>query len=67
MNRKILHLLLSVMLLAIATTAVGQTEADDVKNGNTKFKNGDLDGAIADYPKAIELNPSYVLPYRHRG
>jgi len=28
---------------------------------------GDLDGAIADYTKAIELNPDYELAYLNRG
>jgi tetratricopeptide (TPR) repeat protein len=29
--------------------------------------NSDLDGAIADYDKAIALNPNYAHPYAARG
>jgi tetratricopeptide (TPR) repeat protein len=30
-------------------------------------KKGDLDGAISDYSKAIEINPRYVAAYNNRG
>jgi lipoprotein NlpI len=32
-----------------------------------KRDKGDLDGAISDYTRAIELDPNYVLAYRNRG
>ncbi|HGY5545329.1 MAG TPA: tetratricopeptide repeat protein, partial [Prochlorococcus sp.] len=32
-----------------------------------KGKSGDLQGAIADYSKAIEINPQYANAYKNRG
>ncbi|MEP6616487.1 MAG: tetratricopeptide repeat protein [Ginsengibacter sp.] len=36
-------------------------------NGNTKKKSNDFKGAIADYSKAIEINPKYSQAYNNRG
>jgi lipoprotein NlpI len=35
--------------------------------GNVKRGKGDLDGALADYTRAIELFPQYSSAYRNRG
>jgi tetratricopeptide (TPR) repeat protein len=35
--------------------------------GFVKFREGDVDGAIAEYAHAIALNPNYGLAYRNRG
>ncbi len=37
------------------------------ESGKDKDERGDLDGAIADYDKAIALNPNYVQAYSDRG
>jgi tetratricopeptide (TPR) repeat protein len=35
--------------------------------GNQKYSSGDIDGAMASYTKAIELNPSYYKAYNNLG
>ena len=40
---------------------------DYFKSGLEKYENGDLLGAIADYTKAIEINPNIDLAYFNRG
>jgi tetratricopeptide (TPR) repeat protein len=35
--------------------------------GNMKYQQGDINGAIASYKKAIELNPSYFKAYNNLG
>ena len=37
------------------------------RSGITKRASGDLDGAIADYTKAIEISPQYAAAYVNRG
>ena len=60
---------------ALATAAVvlstqaahAQSATDYIIAGIEKFKRGDVKGAIADYTKAIEINPQYALAYYNRG
>jgi len=50
--------------------AVGADPTDPVawnNLGNARFLNGDLQGAISAYDKAIELAPNYVHPYNNKG
>ena len=35
--------------------------------GNIRDRNGDYNGALKDFDKAIELNPGYTLAYNNRG
>lgn len=44
-----------------------QTAATWVLEGIAKAEQGDLDGAIADFGSAIELDPGYALAYLNRG
>jgi Tfp pilus assembly protein PilF len=48
-------------------SAVPRSAADFYYRGNTYFNNGDPGRAIADYNKAIELNPKFAGSYYNRG
>jgi len=55
-----------VAILSLA--AFGPQSADDYyKSGDQKFDKGDMDGAIADYTKAIALNPKHASAYFNRA
>jgi tetratricopeptide (TPR) repeat protein len=47
--------------------ASDESDADLVNRGIEKAKNGDLDGAVADFNRAIELNPKDAAPYYNRA
>jgi tetratricopeptide (TPR) repeat protein len=65
--RRVSLLLLFVLLFA-ASTISGQTTAEDYyKRGQEKFSQQKYNEAIADYSKAIELDPAYVYAYVFRG
>ncbi len=49
------------------TTAYCQTSDDYFNNGLSKQNLEDHRGAIADYTKAIELDPNHVDAYYNRG
>ncbi len=50
-----------------APPASDTSDGDLVNRGIEKAKNGDLDGAIADFNRAIELNPKDDAPYYNRA
>lgn len=50
-----------------ASQAFGESDEDLVNRGIEKGKKGDLDGAIADFNRAIELNPKNDAPYYNRA
>jgi tetratricopeptide (TPR) repeat protein len=50
-----------------ASPAADESDGDLVNRGIEKAKNGDLDGAIADFNRAIELNPKDDAPYYNRA
>jgi tetratricopeptide (TPR) repeat protein len=50
-----------------ASSTPEQSDEDLVNRGIEKAKNGDLDGAIADFDRAIELNPKDDAPYYNRA
>jgi tetratricopeptide (TPR) repeat protein len=52
----------------LTDVAVGQLSPEEfVKRGNVKYAKHDLDGAIEDYSKAIELDPKLAEAYDSRG
>jgi tetratricopeptide (TPR) repeat protein len=57
----------------ISSTASGNSDNKDkdavlaFNEGNDKYEKGDIDGAIASYNKATELNPSYYKAYNNLG
>jgi lipoprotein NlpI len=55
-------------LIKYANATESKLDADAYyKRGYAKQTQGDFGGAIADYSRAIELNPDYVLAYTARG
>ena len=50
-----------------APGASGKPDGDLVNRGIEKAKNGDLDGAIADFNRAAELDPKNDAPYYNRA
>ena len=50
-----------------ASAASNDSDGDLVNRGIEKAKNGDLDGAIADFNRAAELNPKNDAPYYNRA
>jgi tetratricopeptide (TPR) repeat protein len=67
MNYANRFLLLAAIVLTTATTAFCDKAEDIVNRGLAKQRKGDLDGAIADYTKAIELKPDLAVAYVNRG
>jgi tetratricopeptide (TPR) repeat protein len=58
----------ALFALALPIAAFGQTTAEDFSSrGRVKEVKGDLDGAIADYSRSIELNPQNANAYNSRG
>jgi lipoprotein NlpI len=60
-----------VLLLAASlvspTYGIAETAADYNKRGIAEAHQDDFDGAIADYSRALELDPKFVAAYRARG
>ena len=58
--------------VADTSNVIHENKADEeakvcFNNGNRKYKNGDAEGAIKDYDKAIALKPDYYKAYNNRG
>ncbi len=63
-----------ILVLMAALLAAGQSWSAEagtaqycLDQGKERFKAGDLDKAIADYTKALELNPKFASAYNNRG
>jgi tetratricopeptide (TPR) repeat protein len=64
------NLILLCALFIVVWPAQGQTPttaADYVNRGDARQAKSDLDGAIADFSKAIEIEPRYAYAYINRG
>ena len=59
--------ILFTLALLICFNSFGQTAAEYHLDGMKKVLNEDFYGAIADYTKAIEIDPNYDLAYAFRG
>jgi tetratricopeptide (TPR) repeat protein len=58
----------TLLIYALSGMSIAQTSAIDYyTSGNAKDKKGDIDGAIADYTRALKLDPKNPLIYRNRG
>jgi tetratricopeptide (TPR) repeat protein len=55
------------LIFLAANVAIGETATDFVTSGLSNYKKGDIDGAIRDYDKAIELDPNNATAYYYRG
>src|SRR5258708_904254 len=68
--KRVTLLLLLGLLLVVVWPVQGQTPStatDYVNRGIEKVKKGDPDGAIADFTRAIEIDPRYTSAYLNRG
>lgn len=67
--RRISFLLLSILTLysTVAQAQTTRTAKEHVKRGIARFSQGDLDGAISNYDKALEVNPRFAEAFFHRG
>jgi lipoprotein NlpI len=58
----------TLSLSVVLSAGIAQTSAVDYFNrGVAEKANGDFEGAIADYNRAIELDPKYSAAYSNRG
>lgn len=60
------NLTILILFFIFWTGGIAQNADEYFSRGNDKFELGDYSGAIADFNKAIELNPNYVA-YFGRG
>ena len=58
---------MSIFNLAISTGCHRGSAEDFFKAGDAKRAKGDMEGAIADYCRAIELDPRAAAAYCNRG
>jgi tetratricopeptide (TPR) repeat protein len=67
MSRPLSLILLTSLLLGMETTAASDQKADFISTGLKKQDKGDVNGAIADFTKAIQSAPNGYLGYLFRG
>jgi tetratricopeptide (TPR) repeat protein len=78
-KRSVTAVLISIVSIVVFPPSNGCTQSSTIKvdgekfdeehfcRGNEYFDKGDYDRAIADYTKAIEINPNYAKAYNDRG
>jgi len=59
--------LVSILVLFISGVMFGQTADAAFKKGQTKYDAKDYKGAIADFTKAVTLNPKNATAFYYRG
>ena len=59
--------LLLAASLFFPTYGIAETAAEYHDRGIAKVRGGDLDGAIADFNRALELDPKFAMAYADRG
>ena len=59
--------ILFTLALLISFVSFGQTAEEYFDSGYDKAEAKDYNGAIADFTKAIEINPNYAIAYYNRG
>src|SRR6266545_3627431 len=64
---KLLAFVLSLMLTAVAAAQTSAFASYYNNRGLAREAKGDLDGAIADFNRAIELDPKLAISYHNRG
>ena len=64
---KLIKVSLLLSLLALGPASAQTTAAEYNSQGITKSNNGDRQDGIADYTKAIALDPGFVSAYTNRG
>ena len=69
MFKKLIAVAFGAIFAVSLAVSPGVNAADNpfIKSGKAKFDEGDYRGAIADYSRAIELNPDYANAYYNRG
>src|SRR5690349_15739335 len=67
--KKPLWLIFPVLLLCPSNSAAQHSRAAKkyLRHGLVRFSKGDLDGAIADYNRALEIDPKSAEAYVDRG
>ena len=66
-NFILLSTLTLTFFIFISSCSYTKEENSYVNRGNAKYDLQDFRGAIQDYSKAIELDPSYAVAYFNRG
>jgi tetratricopeptide (TPR) repeat protein len=59
--------LYSVLVIPPANCQTSQTAADHWNRGRERYERGDIDGSLADFNKAIELDPRFAAAYAARA